>query len=62
MSAAPRKMKIVRRTRAIVMPISRTFCWYSRGTRKLVMIRTNTKRLSTDRLFSVMYPAKYSPP
>ena len=55
-------MKIVRRTSAITTPTSRTFCWYSRGTANFVMMMRKTKRLSTERLFSVMYPAKYSVP
>jgi hypothetical protein len=29
---------------------------------EVVMITTNTKRLSTDRLFSTMWPAKYWAP
>ena len=35
------------------MPNSSTFCCSSPGTAKLAMISTKTKRLSTDRLFSV---------
>ena len=47
---------------ARTMPIRSAFCWNSRGTRKLPMMITKTNRLSTDRLFSVMKPAKYSMP
>ena len=61
MAAAPTTMKTVRRASATAMPISSTFCWYSRGTAKLDMMMTKTKRLSTLSAFSVMYPAKYSP-
>ena len=35
------------------MPKSSTFCCSARGTPKLAMISTKTKRLSTERLFSV---------
>ena len=62
MAAAPARMKTVRRTSAITTPTSSTFCWYSRGTANLVMMMRKTNRLSTERLFSVMYPAKYSVP
>ncbi len=51
-SAAPSAMKIARSTSASRMPIVSTFCWYSAGTANVVMITTNTNRLSTDRLFS----------
>ena len=34
----------------------------TRGTANVLMMITKTKRLSTDRLFSTMYPAKYCPP
>ncbi|MNW63283.1 hypothetical protein D3C74_414810 [compost metagenome] len=61
-NAAPTKMKAVRAMREKTMPKSRTFCWSSRGTRKLAMMIRKTKRLSTDNAFSVMYPAKYSAP
>ena len=54
MAAAPTRMKTVRSTSAKVIPKSSTFCCSSRGTPKLAMISTNTKRLSIDRLFSVM--------
>ena len=54
--AAPSRMKTVREIKAKVMPKSSTFCWYSRGTLKEAMITRNTKRLSTLRAFSVMYP------
>ena len=62
MIAAPPAIMPVRAMIAKVMPNSSTFCWSSRGTRKLVMITRNTNRLSTERAFSVMYPAKYSVP
>jgi len=51
-SAAPNAMKIARKPSATRMPMVRTFCWCSAGTAKAVMITTNTKRLSTERLFS----------
>ena len=44
------------------MPKMSTRCWCSRGTANVVMMITKTNRLSTDRLFSTMYPAKYSAP
>ena len=53
-SAAPSAMKIARRTSAARMPNVSTRCWCSAGTANVVMITTNTKRLSTDRLFSTM--------
>ena len=53
-SPAPMKMNTVRAISAKVMPNSSTFCWSSRGTRKLPMMRRNTKRLSTQSAFSVM--------
>ena len=53
-SADPKKMNPVRATRAKPMPNSSTFCWSSRGTRKLAMMIRKTKRLSTDNAFSVM--------
>ena len=62
MRAAPAKMNPVRAMSAKTMPKRRTFCWSSRGTLKLAMMMRNTKRLSTDSAFSVMYPAKYSEP
>ena len=56
-SAAPAAMKAPRMTRASTMPISSTFCWYCRGTAKRPMMITKTKRLSTERLYSVSQPA-----
>ena len=53
-SAAPTKMKPVRATRAKAIPNSSTFCWSSRGTRKLDMMMRKTNRLSTESAFSVM--------
>ena len=53
MSAAPRKMNPVRAISENTMPNSRTFCWSSRGTRKLAMMMRKTKRLSTLSAFSV---------
>ena len=53
-SAAPSAMKIARRTSAARMPKVSTRCWCSAGTANVVMMITNTKRLSTDRLFSTM--------
>ena len=61
-SVAPRAMKITRSTSAATMPTVSTFCWCSSGTANVVMMTTKTKRLSTERLFSTVYPAKYSPP
>ncbi len=55
-------MKPVRAISEKTIPKRRTFCWSARGTRKLVMMMRNTKRLSTERAFSVTYPAKYSDP
>ena len=45
-----------------MMPKMSTRCWCSRGTANVAMMITKTKRLSTDRLFSTMYPAKYWAP
>ena len=47
---------------AITMPIDSTFCRYSRGTAKDDMMITNTNRLSTESEYSVIQPAKNSPP
>jgi hypothetical protein len=41
------------------MPRDSAFCWCWAGTLNVVMMIRNTKRLSTDRLFSTRYPAKY---
>ena len=54
MTAAPTRMKISRSTSAMMMPESSTFCWNSRGTRNAPMMMMKTKRLSTERLYSVM--------
>lgn len=62
MIVTPRAMKTPRATRAIATPTSRTFCWNSFGTAKVVMMMRKTNRLSTDNAFSVNQPAKYSPP
>ena len=56
-SAAPAAMNPPRITSASTMPMSSTFCWYCRGTAKRPMMITKTKRLSTDRLYSVSQPA-----
>ena len=65
-SVAPSSIKIARRMSATMMPKVSTLCWCSCGTAKVVMMITNTNRLSTERLFSTMQPAKYwvpkSPP
>ncbi len=55
-------MNAVRAISEMTIPISSTFCWFSRGTRKLLMMIRKTNRLSTESAFSVMYPAKYSDP
>ena len=49
--------KAPRKTSASTMPMSRTSCWYGRGTRKAAMMITKTKRLSTEREYSVSQPA-----
>ncbi|SIN04311.1 Uncharacterised protein [Mycobacteroides abscessus subsp. abscessus] len=54
MAAAPTKMNTVRMIRAKMMPNRRTFCWSARGTLNEAMMMRKTKRLSTDRAFSVM--------
>ena len=41
----------------MMMPTIRAFCWRCRGTAKRAMMITKTKRLSTDRLYSVSQPA-----
>ena len=61
-SAAPTAMKTARSARAAMMPKMSTRCWCSRGTANVVMMITKTNRLSTDRLFSTRYPAKYCAP
>ncbi len=61
MRTAPSMMKIARRTSAMMMPTISTSCWYRRGTANWLMSRTKTKRLSTDRLYSVSHPATNSP-
>ena len=45
-----------RMTSASTMPMSSTFCWYCRGTPNRAMMITKTKRLSTERLYSVSQP------
>ena len=51
-SAAPSAMKIARRMSASRIPMVSTLCWCSAGTANVLMMITNTNRLSTDRLFS----------
>lgn len=53
-NAAPRAMKTARMTSATRIPNVSTRCWYSVGTAKVERNTTNTKRLSTDKLFSTM--------
>jgi hypothetical protein len=55
-------MKMPRMTSAITMPIESTFCRYCLGTANDDMMITNTNRLSTDNEYSVIQPAKNSPP
>ena len=55
-------MNTARRASAIAIPIVSTFGCCSAGTAKALMMITNTNRLSTDRLFSTTYPAKYCAP
>jgi hypothetical protein len=57
--AAPMAMKTARRASAAMIPKTSTRCRCSRGTANVAMMITKTKRLSTDRLFSTRYPAKY---
>ena len=52
--AAPRAMKTARMTSAARIPNVSTRCWCSAGTANVERITTNTKRLSTDKLFSTM--------
>src|SRR5690606_35042692 len=54
-------MNPARRTRAPNTPQNSTRNWYSAGTAKYDRITAQTKTLSTDRLFSIKYPARYSP-
>ena len=49
-------MNAPRMTSASTMPMSSTFCWNCRGTANRAMMITKTKRLSTDRLYSVSQP------
>jgi hypothetical protein len=62
MASAPSAMKMPRRMSASTMPISSTFWRYSRGTANLLMISTKMNRLSTESEYSVIQPAKNSPP
>jgi hypothetical protein len=59
---APRRMKMPRRIRAMMMPTIRTSCWYFRGTENLAMMMMKTNRLSMLRLYSVTQPATNWPP
>ncbi len=58
MAAAPTAMKMPRSTRAIAMPISRTFCWYSRGTANPAMMMHEDEEVVDAQAFSVMYPGE----
>ena len=51
-SAAPSAMKIARRISAARIPNVSTRCWCCSGTANVLMMITNTNRLSTERLFS----------
>ena len=53
-SAEPSAMKMARMMSASTMPKVRTLCWWWSGTAKVLMMITNTNRLSTERLFSMM--------
>ena len=61
-SVAPSAMNTVRRPSAIVIPIVSALGCCSAGTEKALMMIRNTNRLSTERLFSTTYPAKYCVP
>src|SRR5215831_21155821 len=60
-AAPPSPMRMPRSTRASRIPSSRTRPWYWRATPELLISRTNTRRLSSDRLYSVSQPAKNWP-
>src|SRR5215469_16337595 len=60
-AAPPTAMSAPRSTRASRIPSSRTRPWYRRATPELLISRTNTSRLSSDRLYSVSQPAKNWP-
>ncbi|OPZ49744.1 MAG: hypothetical protein BWY91_03004 [bacterium ADurb.BinA028] len=57
MTAAPSAMNSPRSTMAMMMPTMRADCCSRSGTRKLAMMSRKTKRLSTDREYSVSQPA-----
>src|SRR5215468_37222 len=50
-----------RSSRASRIPSSSTRLWYRRSTPELLISRMNTRRLSSDRLYSVSQPAKNWP-
>ena len=61
MAAAPTAMKMPRKISAKMMPTSSANCCSCRGTFSLVMMIRKMKRLSIERLYSVIQPAKNSP-
>ena len=52
--AAPSAMNTARSMSAPTIPIMSRRDWCSAGTANVLMMITNTNRLSTDRLFSTM--------
>src|SRR5262252_2532628 len=60
-AAPPSPIRTPRSTRASRIPSSRTRPWYWRATPELLISRMNTRRLSSDRLYSVSQPAKNWP-
>ncbi len=61
-AAAPSTIRMPRRIRAITMPIDSTRCRCCSGTANDEMMIMKTNRLSTLSEYSVMYPARNSPP
>src|SRR5215467_11586860 len=60
-AAPPTAMSTPRSSRASRIPSSSTRLWYRRATPELLISRMNTRRLSSDRLYSVSQPAKNWP-
>src|SRR5215831_7387184 len=60
-AAPPTAMSTPRSSRASRIPSSSTRLWYRRATPEPLISRMNTRRLSSDRLYSVSQPAKNWP-
>ena len=60
-AALPTAINAPRKINAKMMPTNRANCWSSRGTFSFAMMMTKMNRLSIERLYSVIQPAKNSP-